>query len=214
MLDSLIRAWRRLRHGAPVVVVSGLPRSGTSMAMKMLSAGGVPIVTDGERSADEDNPKGYFEDERIKDLAAMDDKTWLRGARGRAIKVISHLLKELPADNNYRVLFIRRDMGEILASQAKMLERREESSATDDGRMSELFEADLWRARYLLKHGRHFEWLELHYGDFHADPAGQAARIRDFLGLDLDTAGMAAVVDPSLWRNRQETAPVPPDGAI
>lgn len=212
MLDSLIRAWRRLRHGAPIVVVSGLPRSGTSMAMKMLAAGGVPIVTDGERTADEDNPKGYFEDERIKDLAAMDDKTWLRAARGQAIKVISHLLKELPADNNYRVLFIRRDMSEILASQTKMLGRRGESSATDDGRMADLFEADLWRARYLLKRGRHFEWLELHYGDFHADPAGQATKIRDFLGLDLDTTGMASVVDPSLWRNRQEQTAAPPDG--
>ena len=213
MLASLIRSWRRLRHGKPIVVVSGLPRSGTSMAMKMLAAGGVPIVTDGERTADEDNPKGYFEDERIKDLARMDDKGWLRASRGKAIKVISHLLKELPADNNYQVLFIRRDMSEILASQAKMLVRRGESSATDDAKMTDLFEADLWRARYLLKRGGHFEWIELHYGDFHSDPAGQAARIRSFLGRDMDTAGMAEVVDPSLWRNRGDETPAADAGS-
>ena len=202
MLHPLFRAWRRLRHGSPIVVVSGLPRSGTSMAMKMLAAGGVPLVTDGLRTADEDNPKGYFEDERIKDLAKTKDKTWLRAARGKAIKVISHLLKDLPPDNNYRVIFIRREMSEILASQAKMLERRGEASATDDGRMSELFEADLWRAHYQLKRGGHFDWIELHYGDFHADPAAQAEKIGAFLGLDLDTDRMAEVVDPALWRNR------------
>ena len=202
MLEPLIRAWRRFRHGEPIVVVSGLPRSGTSMAMKMLSAGGVPLITDGLRTADEDNPKGYFEDERIKDLAAMDDKGWLKAARGKGIKVISHLLKDLPPDNNYKVLFIRREMGEILASQSKMLERRGETTATEDDRMSDLFEADLWRALYQLKRGTHFDWTELHYADFQSDPAGQAARIRDFLGLDLDTEKMAGVVDPSLWRNR------------
>ena len=204
MLDSLHRAWRRWRHGPPIIVVSGLPRSGTSMAMKMLAAGGVPLVTDGQRTADEDNPKGYFEDERIKDLAGMDDKTWIKAARGRAIKVISHLLKDLPPDNNYQVLFIRREMDEILASQGKMLERRGESSATDDERMSDLFEADLWRARYLLKRAPHFEWLELHYGDFHSDPAGQAEKIRRFLGRELETDRMAEVVDSALWRNRAE----------
>ena len=202
MSNPINRLWRRLRFGAPVVVVSGLPRSGTSMAMKMLSAGGVPLVTDGQRTADEDNPKGYFEDERIKDLASMDDKGWLRAARGKGIKVISHLLKDLPAENNYKVVFIRREMDEVLASQQKMLDRRGEESTTEDGRMAELFKADLWRARYQLKRGGHFDWIELHYGDFHADPEGQAKKIEAFLGRDLDTGAMAGVVDPDLWRNR------------
>ena len=92
--------YRRIRYGRPIVVVSGLPRSGTSMAMKMLEAGGLGVVTDGLRTADEDNPKGYYEDERVKDLAGTEDRGFLRAARGKAIKVISYLLKDLPPDNN------------------------------------------------------------------------------------------------------------------
>jgi len=184
------------------VIVSGLPRSGTSMAMKMLAAGGLPLITDGERTADEDNPKGYFEDERVKDLGRMADKSWLKAARGQGIKVISHLLKNLPPDNNYQVLFIRRDMMEVLASQAKMLDRRGENSETEDQRMTELFEADLWRALYQLKRGAHFDWTELHYRDVLANAQAQAKRICEFLGADLDVAKMAEVVDPALWRNR------------
>ena len=95
--NPLMKAYRKLRYGEPVIVVSGLPRSGTSMAMKMLAAGGLSTVTDGQRTADEDNPKGYYEDERVKDLAQMEDKSWLEGARGKAIKIISFLLRELAA---------------------------------------------------------------------------------------------------------------------
>src|SRR5688572_29274329 len=97
---------RRWRYGQPIVVVSGLPRSGTSMAMKMLEAGGLVVVTDNVRTADDDNPRGYYEDERVKDLARDANRTWLRDARGKAIKIISFLLKDLPPDNNYKVLFM------------------------------------------------------------------------------------------------------------
>src|SRR6185295_15833711 len=108
ILAAVQRLLRRFRYGKPIVVVSGLPRSGTSMAMKMLEAGGLPVVTDGRRSADEDNPRGYYEDERVKDLYREGDKTWVRESRGKAIKVISFLLKSLPPDNNYKVLFMHR----------------------------------------------------------------------------------------------------------
>ena len=174
------------------------------MAMKMLEAGGVSLVEDSIRTADEDNPKGYYEDERVKDLAQMNDKTWLREARGKGIKIISHLLRELPTDNNYKVLFIRRNLDEVLASQAKMLVRRGEESTTDDATMRELFEGDLWRALYQLKRGAHFEWLELEHRAFLDDPTAQAEKIRDFLAMDLDIEAMAAVVDRSLHRNRAE----------
>ena len=117
---------RRLRYGPPIVVVSGLPRSGTSMAMKMLEAGGLAVVTDNVRAADDDNPRGYYEDERVKDLARDANRAWLRDARGKAIKIISFLLKDLPPDNNYKVLFMERDLGEVLASQQKMLDHRGE----------------------------------------------------------------------------------------
>jgi predicted AAA+ superfamily ATPase len=206
MLSSLRRLYRRLRFGEPIVVVSGLPRSGTSMLMKMLEAGGVPVVTDGLRTADEDNPKGYYEVERVKDLAQETDRSWLSEARGQAIKVISFLLKSLPSDLNYRVIFVRRDMEEVLASQKKMLARRGETDDTPPERMRESFADDLWRARYQLTHRPWFEMLEVHYGEILARPLEGARRISDFLGGDLDTEAMAAAVDPDLYRNRAKKA--------
>lgn len=202
MLKMLHRAYRRLVYGKPVVVVSGLPRSGTSMAMKMLQAGGVPLVQDGQRTADEDNPRGYFEDERVKELADAEDRSWLRNARGRAVKVISYLLKDLPRDNNYRVVFLRRHLDEVLASQAKMLRRRGEESDTDDARMIELYEDHLWRVDYLFRHAPHMERLEILYSDVVEDPRRAAERVAAFLGGGLDVERMAAAVDPDLYRNR------------
>jgi hypothetical protein len=201
---SLRDTYRRLRYGKPIVVVSGLPRSGTSMAMKMLQAGGLPLMTDGERQADEDNPKGYFEYEPVMSLARDPDKSWLAGARGQGVKIISTLLRELPAEYNYRVLFMRRDLREILASQAKMLDRRGEGSDAEDERMMELFENDLWRAGYLLKNGAQFRVLPVHYTEVLARPLEQARRIAAFVGGDLDVDRMAAVADPELYRNRAE----------
>lgn len=202
--NPLLRVYRRLRYGQPIVVVSGLPRSGTSMAMKMLAAGGLEVITDGEREADADNPKGYYEDERVKELARMEDKSWLGEARGKGIKIISFLLRELPAEYNYKVLFMRRDMEEILASQQKMLDRRSEETETDDERMAKLFEADLFRARYLMKRQPQFEFVEIDYREALADPLRAARTMRDFVGRELDLEKMVAVVDPDLYRNRRE----------
>ncbi len=203
MPSFLQRTYRRLRFGEPLVVVSGLPRSGTSMAMKMLEAGGLPLVIDGIRTADEDNPKGYYEDERVKDLAQVDDKSWLADSQGKAIKIISYLLKELPEDRNYKVLFMRRNLQEVLASQTKMLERRGETSESSDERMIEIYEDHLWKVNRLMQREPHIEALDIPYKQALADPASQAQRIRDFLDLDLDVAKMAGVVDNSLYRNRR-----------
>jgi hypothetical protein len=203
MPSALTRYVRRMRFGTPVIVVSGLPRSGTSMLMKMLEAGGVPLVTDGLRTADEDNPKGYYELERVKDLAQEQDKGYLRSARGKGIKVISYLLKSLPADSNYKVVFIRREIEEILASQKKMLARRGETDDTPPERMREIFQDDLWRAKYLLTHAPQFEHVEVHYSDVLAKPREAAERVAAFLGGGLDVEAMAAAVDPSLYRNRR-----------
>jgi hypothetical protein len=202
MLPSLFRSYRRLRYGQPIVVVSGLPRSGTSMIMKMLEAGGLPILTDGLRAADEDNPKGYYEVERVKGLADEADQGWLTEARGKGIKVISYLLRSLPPQFNYRVVFIRREMEEVLASQRKMLTRRGETEDTPPERMQALFEDDLWRAAYQLKRRPEFETIELHYSAVLARPLEEARRLAAFLGGGLDAEAMAAAVDPSLYRNR------------
>ncbi len=202
-MSFLRPTYRRLRYGDPIVVVSGLPRSGTSMTMKMLEAGGLSLVIDGIRTADEDNPKGYYEDERVKDLGEMEDKSWLAGSRGKAIKVISYLLKDLPKSHNYKVLFMRRDVQEILASQAKMLERRGETSDTSDERMIELYDDHLWKVNRLLKREPHLDVLDVHYPAVLEDPRALARRIRDFLELPLDAAKMAGVVDERLYRNRR-----------
>ena len=202
MPPSVRRFYRRLRYGRPIVVVSGLPRSGTSMVMKMLEAGGLPILTDGLRTADEDNPKGYYEVERVKDLAREADKGWLVDARGKGIKVISYLLKSLPGHFNYRVVFIRRDIEEVLASQRKMLARRGETEETPPERMRALFDDDLWRAGYQLKRRPEFETLELHYSAVLARPLEESRRLAAFLGGGLDAEAMAAAVDPQLYRNR------------
>ena len=174
------------------------------MLMKMLEAGGMDLVEDGQRTADEDNPKGYYEDERVKDLVKEKDKAWLGEARGKPIKVISYLLKELPENHNYKVLLLRRNLKEVLASQAKMLERRGEPSEASDERMLELLESDLWKASYLLKRAARFQALELRYREVLENPAAQAQRVNDFLGGSLDVRAMAEVVDPKLYRNRVE----------
>ena len=106
----------------PIIVVSGLPRSGTSMMMGMLEAGGLELVVDGIRAADEDNPRGYYELERVKDLAKAEDKSWLITLQGKGVKVISLLLQHLPEAYNYKIIFMRRSIAEVLDSQSKMLE--------------------------------------------------------------------------------------------
>ena len=174
------------------------------MAMKMLEAAGLPIVTDGAREADEDNPKGYYELERIKDLAKETDDTWLRDARGKAVKIISYLLRSLPPTHNYDVIFMRRNIEEVIASQNKMLARRGESGGgADDDRMARLFEADLWRAGYLLKHAPQFRSLDVEYRRVLEEPREQAGRIAEFLGRPLPVDRMVEVVDATLYRNRR-----------
>jgi hypothetical protein len=130
------------------------------------------------------------------------DTSWIRSARGKAIKIISFLLKDLPETNNYKVIFMRRALPEVLASQKKMLERRNEPDDTPDERMLELWESHLWRVNYLFKHSERFEVLEIHYTDAVSDPLGQARRIHDFLGLTVSPETMASAVDESLYRNR------------
>jgi hypothetical protein len=141
----------RLRRGRPIVVVSGLPRSGTSMAMRMLEAGGLPIVTDGLRRADLANPKGYYEFEAVKGLDKQADTAWLADARGKAVKIISFLLTYLPESYDYRVVFMRRDLGEVVASQNQMLDARGEERGAADDRTSALYAQHLEQVERFLR---------------------------------------------------------------
>lgn len=202
MSSFFSRTLRRIRYGEPLILVSGLPRSGTSMAMKMLDAGGFKIVQDGIREADVDNPKGYFEFERVKELDKGGDNSWLGEYKGQVIKIISFLLTDLPEDLNYRIIFMRRNLDEVLASQKKMETHRQEEAETSDDRMRELYEKHLRKIRYFMKTRPGVEFIEIEHRDAVNDPAGVARRVRDFLGTG-DLAKMSEVVDPKLYRNRK-----------
>jgi hypothetical protein len=186
-----------------ITVVSGLPRSGTSMMMKMLEAGGIPPMTDKIRAADDDNPKGYYEFERVKQMD-KGDTAWVPEARGKVVKVISALLKYLPSSEQYRIIFVRRNMSEILASQRKMLVNRgEDPDKQDDAQMSMLFEKHLNQVESFLASQPNMQTLYLHYSDILTDPQTQASKIISFLGLELNEEAMTEAVDPKLYRNRQ-----------
>lgn len=185
-----------------ITVVSGLPRSGTSMMMKMLEAGGLRPLTDEVREADADNPKGYYEFERVKQLDKGDDD-WLAQAEGKVVKVISALLQHLPVGYDYRVIFMERHMPEILASQRKMLVRRGEADEMEDEQMSDLFEKHLQQVKGWLAQQEDYSVLYVHYSEALADPRSQAERVKEFLGADLDVDKMAGAVDPNLYRNRR-----------
>ena len=203
MANVLTSFLQRRKYGEPIVVVSGLPRSGTSMMMKMLEAGGVPIMTDAIRTADIDNPKGYYEYERVKELEKESDKSYVREGRGKALKVISFLLKELPDDNFYRVVFMRRDLNEVISSQNKMLDRRGEQSITDDEMMAEAYRNHLAAVRILVRKRPNFEILEVRYDQAVKSPADAARAVNAFLGGRLDEAAMVAAIDAELYRNRR-----------
>ncbi len=187
-----------------VTVVSGLPRSGTSMLMRMLDAGGIPPVTDGRRVADEDNPRGYYELEAVKRLPEA--AQWLDQAPGRAVKVISALLEKLPAGFRYRVVFLERDLAEVLASQRRMLVRRgEPTDRVDDRAMAGFFarHVDAVLAKARARDG--MQVLVVRHADILGDPASAARGLDAFLGGGLDLQAMAAAVDPALWRQRAES---------
>jgi len=185
-----------------ITVVSGLPRSGTSMMMKMLEAGGMQLLTDGIRAADEDNPKGYYEYERVKQTEH--DQEWLAHARGKVVKMIAALLKHLPPEYEYRVIFMRRDIGEVLASQRRMLLRRgEPTGRVPDERMADLFRKHVERVEEWIATQPNIKVLDVDHSDVLDDAAVQAQRVSEFLGHELDVSAMVAVVDRRLYRQRR-----------
>jgi len=199
------RWYHRLRFGSPIIVVSGLPRSGTSMAMKMLDAGGLPTLRDGLRAPDESNPKGYYEFEPVKRLDKNGHTAWLVDARGKAVKIISFLLTFLPETFDYQVVFMERNLDEVLASQNKMLVARGERPDTaNDQKMRQVYEQHLEKVDRFLQHRRCFTKLTVRYRDAIENPAAEARRINKFLGRRLNVERMAAVADRDLYRNRTE----------
>ena len=187
-----------------VIIVSGLPRSGTSMMMKMLEAGGLAVVSDNIRRADDDNPKGYYEFERVKQLP-KGDKAWVKEAQGKVVKVISALLQHLPADYDYKVIFMYRKIEEVLASQHKMLIRRgEPTDRTSDAKMTMLYQKHLEKIEAWMASQRNVSVLYTHYNEILANPEPHVEQINRFFDNKLDRDAMLAVVDPGLYRNRKK----------
>lgn len=183
-----------------ITVVSGLPRSGTSLVMQMLAAGGYPILCDDQRPADDDNPRGYLEYAKVKSLDR--DATWLEEAEGKAVKIISLLLTKLPDKHDYRIIFLRRDLGEILRSQAVMLERRGQPSGPEAKIMQTHFERHLQFIDAWLARQSHLRLLNCPFADLIHAPRSWAATISTFLGADLPLEEMSNAVVPALHRQR------------
>jgi hypothetical protein len=188
-----------------VTVVSGLPRSGTSLMMQMLAAGGVEPLTDLLRPPDADNPRGYFELEAVK--RTKHDASWLAEAPGRAVKVIHLLLPDLPPTHDYRVIMMRRPINEVLRSQQAMLERsgRAATLPIPLERLARVYGLQLAEVERALSLRPNFRMLKVNYHDCLRQPLGAAAAIGGFLGLALNLEAMAAAADPALCRQRAES---------
>jgi hypothetical protein len=171
--------------------------------MQMLAAGGMPVLTDSRRAPDVDNPRGYFELEAVKAIAR--DQSFLDGARGKAVKMIYSLLSHLPLDREYRVIFMQRDLDEVLASQRKMLDRHGRAgAAVTDAQLKAVYSSQVQQVlRRLADHAESVGLLEVDYAALIADPVAGARNVNAFLGGLLNEEAMAAVVDPSLHRNRR-----------
>jgi hypothetical protein len=181
-----------------IIIVSGLPRSGTSLMMQMLDQGGIEVVADHIRAADTDNPRGYYEFEAVKRI--KHDASWLAGTRGKAFKAVSQLLYDFPTSEQYRIIFMQRHLDEILRSQEKMLLRLGRRPAPVDT-MKLSYELHLERLYEWFKRQTHMQVLFVRYHDLIADPKEQSQRVNKFLGNILDVEKMIAIVDPALYRN-------------
>ncbi len=183
-----------------IIIVSGLPRSGTSLMMQMLDQGGVEVVTDNIRRADTDNPRGYYEFEQVKKI--KNDVSWLPATRGKAFKMVSQLLYELPPTEKYRIIFMERDLDEMFVSQEKMLVRLNKPAAARAA-IERSFIEHLRKLRQWLATQPNIEVLYVCYNELLEGPEKQAKRVSTFLEGQPDALKMAETVDSSLYRNRR-----------
>ena len=193
------------RSGKNFILVSGLPRSGTSLMMQMLEAGGVKLLIDGERVADVDNPKGYYEWELIKQIGKKPEVLDTEGLDGRAIKCISMLLQQMPLKHNYKVIFMTRPIEEVAVSQRAMISRLATKGAElDNEQLQRGLKMHRNETLHWLKSVPHMEFIEIDYPTLIQNPGPEIARLVEFLGADRlpNSAEMAKVIDPSLHRKK------------
>ena len=183
-----------------ITIVSGLPRSGTSLMMRMLNVGGIPALCDEHRTPDADNPNGYYEFESVKSIQDYGD--WIDRAVGHSVKIVYNLLEHLPKDREYRVVFMRRQIEEIIQSQRAMLLRNGIKTEIPDEEIKELFERVLRQFYSWLPSQTHLKLINVSYNELLSRPASTIAQINRHLGYSLDTEAMAQVIDHSLYRNR------------
>ncbi len=191
---------KRTSGDAVITIVSGLPRSGTSMLMRMLEAGGMTTLVDAHRKADSDNPNGYYEFELVKNIA--EDASWLENATGQVVKMVYRLLYDLPPEYCYRVCFLERDIKEVLASQNKMLERNGLESHCNDSDMAALFKQELSSFWNWVETKDYISTERISHHELLTNTNSEILKIKNFLSIDLDTNAMLKVVDPSLYRNK------------
>ncbi|MFO8018181.1 MAG: sulfotransferase domain-containing protein [Promethearchaeia archaeon] len=182
-----------------IIVVSGIPRSGTSMAMQILEAGGVPVFTDKNRTPDVNNPKGYYEVEAVKRLDK--DNSIIKKTQGKAVKVISHLLPHLPEKFKYKLIFMKRDIEEVIRSQQKMLGKDPDDYPQE---LEEIFQKEINNSKSWANSRDNVELIVLDFSNMIHTPEQEIGKIIDFLGLELDKDAMVSVVDPSLYRSKIE----------
>lgn len=191
-----------------IVVVSGLPRSGTSLMMQMLEAGGIPPLSDGLRDADDSNPRGYYEYAPVKSLRT--NSAWLVSARGRAVKIILQLLPYLAEEHRYWIIEMQRPVTEVIASQRTMLSKTNKAGALlSDTVLAQAYERQIIQVHDWLDQRREIHRLELSHGETISDPQAAADRVADFLGIDMKRDVMAAIVDPNLHRSRLNAPEAP-----
>lgn len=183
------------------MVVSGLPRSGTSMMMRMLAEGGIPVITDELRRPDSDNPNGYFEYETVRQIS-QGNVSWLADSGGKAVKVISALLEYLPANYSYKIIFLERDVQEILASQRKMLLNRKEEKMGDEAEIRAQIQKHLSAMKPWLVRQPNIDVLFVNYNTLVRNPEPLCEQITEFLDRPLNQTRMLAIPDQQLYRNR------------
>ncbi len=187
-----------------ILVVSGLPRSGTSLMMRMLAAAGLDLLVDGLRQADEANPHGYYEFEPAKSLREGNTE-WLQNARGRVVKIVSPLLPYLPASFTYRIIFMHRNLNEVMASQAKMLNGNQiPTNLVQDRQIQMAFQTHLSRVETWLANQTNMTVLNVSYNQLLLDPPAVISGLVSFITRPLNTQAMLAAIDPTLYRNRLE----------
>lgn len=186
-----------------IIIVSGLPRSGTSMMMKALETGGIPVLTDNIRKKDKDNPQGYYEFEPVKKTRQNPD--WLKQASGKAVKMVYRLCYDLPQKYQYRVIFMQRDIREVLASQKEMLKRKGKDSSGEE-EMAHLFKKELKEFKNWINKQNNFKLMTVNYAAAIKNPAKEFEKVKIFLAPEknIDVFKMSLIVNPDLYRIRKE----------